>query len=185
MPKFKNKQNEVIVLNKGKKDERTIWLSRSVAIVAHVWFLVDGIYYVLLGKRGPHGDKPGLINIPCGYLDYNENLKQAMFREVWEETALDLSKYDSKKMLDYTKQPWHVYSEPDENRQNVAMHMAIIIADDKLPKVSIKNCEVGESLEAFWKPYSEALSIPEKDWAFNHDKKMSHFYRKMFHDFNY
>src|SRR5208283_2624702 len=109
MPKFNNKQNEVIILNKGDKDERTIWLSRSVAIVAHVWFLVDGVYHVLLGKRGPHGDKPGLINIPCGYLDYNEDLKQAMFREVWEETALDLSKFSKKIILDYTEQPWHVY----------------------------------------------------------------------------
>ncbi len=189
-PIFKNRQNETFIIKSEKTIDRNIWVSRSVAVVCHVWFRVDGVYYVLLGKRGPRGDKPGLINIPCGYLDWDENLQEAMFREVWEETGLDLSKYnlknpelrkilnDSYVTLNYTEQPWHVYSSPDENRQNVAMHTAIVInlgSIQTLPELTIDNCEEGESTEAFWLPYHKAIEIPSENWAFNHNKKLMEF----------
>jgi len=46
--KFANKENEKITLPDG----RTIWLSRSCAVVITVWCFVDDTPYLLIGKRG-------------------------------------------------------------------------------------------------------------------------------------
>lgn len=177
-PVFKNVHNKMYHTPDGVK-----WDSRACAVVAHVWFVKNGVPYVLVGKRGKFTDHAEKLNIPCGYLDRNENLQEAMFREVWEETGLDLEKYTAKAIYMQVDQPWLVYSNPDENLQNVAMHMGLVvdIGRDELPELSLDNMEVNESLGAYWKSFSELDAIPAEDWAFNHLVRLRAFRAKISH----
>jgi len=171
-PKFKNIHNKSYETLDGIK-----WDSRAVAVVAHVWFIKNGEPFVLLGKRSNIVDNPNKWNIPCGYLDWNENLQEAMFREVWEETGLDLSIYHGSIVYCKYLQPWLVYAEPDDNKQNVAIHLGVVVdlLDDKLPELSLNNMENNESSGAYWIHYYSALQIPENEWAFNHLYRMKLF----------
>lgn len=45
---------------------------------------------LLLVKRGPNATRSGLWCIPCGYLDYGEDVKAGAAREVVEETGLEV-----------------------------------------------------------------------------------------------
>jgi ADP-ribose pyrophosphatase YjhB (NUDIX family) len=44
--------------------------------------------HLLLVKRGPTATRSGLWCIPCGYLDYGEDVRAGAAREVVEETGL-------------------------------------------------------------------------------------------------
>lgn len=52
--------------------------------------LEDGEGRVLLVKRGSGATKPGLWCVPCGFVDYGEEIRAAAAREVEEETGLDV-----------------------------------------------------------------------------------------------
>lgn len=43
---------------------------------------------VLMVRRGPSATRSGLWCIPCGYVDYGEEVREAAAREVAEETGL-------------------------------------------------------------------------------------------------
>ena len=43
---------------------------------------------ILLVKRGPTATRSGLWCVPCGYVDYGEEVREAAVREVLEETGL-------------------------------------------------------------------------------------------------
>lgn len=43
---------------------------------------------ILLGRRSAHSTYPGLWCIPCGYVEYNEDVWEALKREFFEETGL-------------------------------------------------------------------------------------------------
>jgi 8-oxo-dGTP pyrophosphatase MutT (NUDIX family) len=172
-PIFKNRHNTV----HHTKDGKTIWNSRSCAVVAHVIFICNGRYYYLIGKRGPKMDSAGKFNIPCGYFDWDENMRDAMRREVWEETGVDLTRYIyprnemdiARVVFTALEQPWRVKTEPDENRQNISLHAGIVVLVDELPKTSLDNMEPGESEGAYWMDVEKGLlNIPQEDWAFNH-----------------
>lgn len=78
--KFKNRQNECITHPDTK---RPVFLSRSVAVVVRV-IREDK---VLLVKRGTAVSDTDKWCMPCGYLDYDETLKEAAMRELYEETG--------------------------------------------------------------------------------------------------
>lgn len=181
IPIFKNVHNKVYHTKEGV----TKWDSRACAVVCHVIFIKNNVPYVLMGKRGQVMDNPNKWNIPCGYLDWNENLQSAMFREVWEETGLNLALYLPKAIYDHTEQPWLVYSEPQENRQNVAMHMGVIvdINDDELPELCLDYMEKNESTGAFFKSVHEVNCISEEDWAFSHYHRFRSFKQEIKHIF--
>lgn len=82
--KFNNTENQCItVAETGQK----AWLSRSVAVVGLI--RINNKY--LMVKRGPKcPDEVGKWVLPCGYLDNDENLSEAMMRECKEETSFNL-----------------------------------------------------------------------------------------------
>lgn len=175
---FSNRQNERVELPDG----RVIWLSRSVAVVVTVWFKVNEEFYLLLGKRGPGcPDEVGKWNLPCGYLDWDEDLQQACLREVWEETGLNLDNYlnQSNVLIDqFTELPWAITSHKrGENamKQNVSHHYGVVIEVDQLPKLSSANCEPGEIADLQWLSEGEIESL---DYAFNHKEKIYDFLKK-------
>ena len=45
---------------------------------------------ILLGKRSPGGSYAGLWCIPCGYVEYDEDVRAAINREFFEETGLQI-----------------------------------------------------------------------------------------------
>jgi 8-oxo-dGTP diphosphatase len=53
--------------------------------------LEDSEGRVLLVKRGNGATKPGLWCVPCGFVDYGEEVRAAAAREVREETGLDVA----------------------------------------------------------------------------------------------
>lgn len=166
-----------------KVGDRIVWESRSVGVNGVVILYVPGekVPYVLVSKRGPKSaDYQGYMNLIAGYMDWDESGPEALYREAWEEVGIDLrglaypEKYDdclwSSIISNNLEQPWHVKTEPDENRQNISLRygLAVRMKANILPALSLENNEVeGEVEHAGWLPVNE---IDQYQWAFDHDK---------------
>jgi len=176
--KFNNRENEKVVLPDG----RTIFLSRSTAVVVCVICMVDGIPHVLMGERGEAVDHSGKWCMPCGYLDWDETLDEAVVREVFEETGLDLTSIAHEKVKYYDKRiPHDVISSPQENRQNVANIFGIVF-DGPLPKldpaaaIASKEVVQAEWVKLSTIPTLEDVESPIKNmFAFSHDRRIHAF----------
>ena len=59
-------------------------------IVGVAVILQDSSGAVLLGRREKSASYPGLWCIPCGYVEYDEDVRQAACREFFEETGLQV-----------------------------------------------------------------------------------------------
>lgn len=183
--KFNNRSNTL-----HKIGNKNIWESRSVAVngvIVLYLFLPASVSsnfrtYVLTSKRGPNAaDHQGKYNLVAGYLDWDEDGRQALVRETWEETGLDLEA-----ILDdpsYTimesnlDSPWHVKTDPSANRQNVSLRYGVKIFSRKqsLPALSVENNEVvGEVEEPKWMLIDD---IDKYEWAFGHDKVIKEYLR--------
>ena len=100
-----------------KVDDKIYWISRAMAVVGYVFKEVDGKLIVLTEQRGKGAaDYVGHFCVPCGYLDFNETLEDAVLRELKEETGF----IGDKKKIMLLK----INSSPRENRQNVSVHFA-------------------------------------------------------------
>ena len=76
-------------------DGQEIWKHRTCAVVTHIVAQKqnssdpdDVSLHYIVGKRGKGVDHSGLLNIPCGHIDWNENLEEAAKREIFEEAGL-------------------------------------------------------------------------------------------------
>lgn len=139
------------------------WVSRAMAVlVGIVGETKAGTPCILAQKRGPKTPDPeyrGCWCLPCGYLDYNETLKEAAVREVFEETGVKLNIDD----LSF----WRINDDPkSDKRQNVTIRytykLDCPIEDIKLTS---KFSEDGEVSDIQW---IELRSIRTVKWAFNH-----------------
>lgn len=76
------------------KTGREYWISRSVAVLGVVKAIdKNGVKYILAEQRGtgtPDPEYVGYWCLPCGYLDFDETCKQAIAREVLEETGVNI-----------------------------------------------------------------------------------------------
>jgi len=140
-------------------EDGPIWHSRSVAVVAVVIFEVDKKNYVLLTKRSDTmEDKPGEWCLPCGYLDWDENIEEATIREVLEETNLNLKENEHISINSF-----RIDSKP-KSKQNVSISSAFFSSLKKLPELKITPEIAIEVSELEW---CEINSI-NKELAFNH-----------------
>jgi 8-oxo-dGTP pyrophosphatase MutT (NUDIX family) len=170
LPFWKNVVNAI--LNKMRYQPRTIWLSRSVAVVASIVVIKDETPYLLINQRGKgSADFQGLWNLPCGYLDYDETTGEATMREVWEECGVNLKSLKDVR-FDFLEKPWDTNSSPNENRQNVTFHHGIIAHVDELPSTSLENNEPDEVAEVRWIPIDE---YKDYSYAFNHQNRITKF----------
>lgn len=148
----------------------TYWYSRSCAVVLFV-FCKDknGDYYVLANKRGKGTpDFQGCWNVPCGYLDFNEDSKEGAIREVREETGIHVP-YEKVKLVE-------VASSPTQNRQNVTLrHIAIIDGTIDDYSFSKKENEEGEVDDIAWIKVDQKM-IEKYKWAFDHDFLIQHMF---------
>ena len=135
------------------------WISRSPAVAALILTSDDHVLAVKRGKGA--ATHQGLWCFPCGYLEYDETLKQACVRELLEETNLSIEKNAFK------------FYEIDDDPKNFNQNVSIIFYV-KLNKSH--ECydvspgtggEPDEIEEAKWIPFEE---IGNYKWAFKHDE---------------
>lgn len=135
------------------------WFSRSVAVATGVFLNDNGRWYVLANQRGNGTpDYRGYWNLPCGYLDYNEEAEDAAAREIYEETGIKLDRSQIKYFGHSTS--------PDENRQNVCFFFTAFI--DGSPSdfpFSKDNMEENEVDGIQWIPLERCNEFM---WAFGH-----------------
>jgi len=180
-PVFNNVQNTKHITTEGKE----IWENRSCAVVNHIIAQKqnsddpnDVSLYYIIGKRGLGVDNSNLLNIPCGYMDWNENLEQAAKREIYEEAGFIIDNYKDKAIINFLDKPWDVNTEPIENRQNIVMHIGFLFLvgeNEELPTLSLDNMEPDECLSVEWMEINDIFNSNDTDWAFNHKAKAIEF----------
>lgn len=149
--KFKNTPNKKVKFTNGKH----IWYSRSCAVVALVEAVLGKDQYLLLCRRGPDvSSEPGKLTLPGGYVDFNESGLEAAYREIYEETGLDV--HDEKEW-GHDLEPWSVNSDPSAYGQTISLRYHFKRFCKELPELSTVNCEPNEITEAMWVPIREAL----------------------------
>lgn len=139
---------------------KTYWISRSVAVAGFI-FTKDsqGNWLVLANKRGPGcPDNVGKWVCPCGYLDYDETLKTAIIREVYEETGV---------LVPADKLQFAGIDDVPEGRQNLTVKFTAYLGSDSpaVKMLSKEHCEPDEVDEVMWIPVAK---VGEYDWAFGH-----------------
>ena len=173
--KFKNRANECVTTSDG----REIWVSRSVTVVVCIVLVCEGQPYILVNQRGTGvPDFAGYWNLPCGYLDYDENTTEAAMREVWEECGVNSLELLKVADCEFFSQPWDFSSEPIGTRQNVSIHHGLHAQVAQLPEVSNAHNEPNETADILWLPLSQVDTL---EFAFNHrvriDKYLKHLAR--------
>jgi len=180
-PTFHNRINRQVETTEGE----VLWVSRSVAVVGEICLYCqeDQSWYVLLGKRGSATpDFQGFWGLPCGYLDWDESLCQALIRETWEECGVYLpglstaeSFITSQSSLvsegHFNDQPWAISDRTDNSKQNISMHYLVAFSwrCAPFPTVSMDHCEPGEVDAVGWEALPRAM---EMQLAFNHQQRL-------------
>ena len=167
IPQFQNRKNKSYQV-----DEGVIWGSRSVAICAVVTATIKGddTTYVLIEKRGKGAPNfRGAYCLVCGYLDWGETAAEAMLRETWEETGINLQYEAELGRCSLPDQPVYVHSEPKGNMENVTLQFRVALNVDKLPSVTTQYAEPDEVDEVLWMPVSED-ELGKYRFAFDHDE---------------
>ncbi|MDR0814839.1 MAG: NUDIX hydrolase [Bacteroidales bacterium] len=150
----------------------TLWFSRAVAVTGLVYkHNADKTKtWVLANKRGQGTpDFQGYWNLPCGYLDFDENGQEAVAREVLEETGYK-TRADG----------WHfvrVSTDPKENRQNVSILYRYHWneQDDE----TVYRAEGGEQDEVEDVKWVDIDEADKYQWAFCHDRILRAFGEKI------
>lgn len=177
---FSNTENRCVKIN--GTDEK-VWLSRSCAVVGII--AMNG--YVLMVRRGPKcPDEVGKWVLPCGYVDWDENLTEAMYRETYEETGINLLNFrrflkdqqDSGKLVisvdsfgdadDYLRgegTPTFVRSNPKrDGKQNISMYMCLSVETSDeleftLPMENMNVVDPGEVAEVKWMDIAQIRTL--------------------------
>lgn len=151
-----------------KNTEREYWISRSVAVVIMLFaYDLSGKQYVLTVKRGkgtPDPEYVGTNCLPCGYLDFDETIKEAAARELFEETGIKVNP-DNLHLLSINDNP------ADDKRQNITFRYFIEIKGIPVEGLNqILTNEFSEKDEVEFAEFVPVADINNYKWAFNHDK---------------
>ena len=171
LSKIMSRENRMI---KGENGEE-LWISRSVVVICLVARITDdNKIEIIVEKRGPLVSATGRWCFPCGYLDYDEDLTDAVIREVQEETGYTLERKDVN-FID-------INSKPEGKKQNVGIrHIAFIDNDKK--QISDFELDTNEVTELKWIEIGESvgnifnIDVNKLDcvkWAFNHKSLIIH-----------
>ena len=150
---------------------RTFWISRSIAVVGFIYgYDKDNNRYILAVKRGTGTPDPEFVGcwcLPCGYLDYDETIEEALKREVFEETGLNIENPYFMNLLDVNSDP------KSDKRQNVTFRYGYIVQEPITEvKLTAKNSEKNEVADIKWIPTNE---IDNYKWAFNHNELIKYY----------
>lgn len=146
---------------------REFWISRSIAAVVCILAKdLRGNVYVLAVQRGegtPDPEYVGAYCMPCGYLDFDETIKEAAQREVKEETGITFPISDFK-LININDNP------NSDKRQNVTFRFLVksdVPIEDLGKLITTKNAEKDEVSDVTFIKLSE---INNFRWAFNHEE---------------
>lgn len=172
MPEFQNSLNPKYTTVCGK----TVFHSRSVAVCGLIQ-AADGS--ILLTKRSMTMDThPGKWCLPCGYLDRDESIHQALIREMYEETKLDIS--------GMYVELYHINDNPVKDElQNITFHFYIQSKEsaEELSKL-IDISDVDEVAEYAWLTKDDIANgnFNGKEAAFWHFARIQRFVTKTITD---
>jgi ADP-ribose pyrophosphatase YjhB (NUDIX family) len=191
-PKFNNKPNQHVRYHYtdgcGLNINQDFFIGRSTAVVGVVFaYTIDGMYVLTAKRSKKMRDEPGKHGIPCGYLDWNETRREAMIREVYEETSMYLPEYD--KYLLYNNEGKSIISKDNpaqDKRQNITeIYLSVFDfteAMDKFP-IDIENFHCKETEFVRWIKFETFYATCQNyQWAFHHDetiKSVVAFYSKI------
>jgi 8-oxo-dGTP pyrophosphatase MutT (NUDIX family) len=164
-PVFKNRPNPEYQI-----EGKTIWNSRSVAIVGIILAKFDKEIYALIERRSDTMlDQPGKWCLPCGYIDWDENGWQAITRELYEETSFYLPNYDKFLITRNHKQPFYVNTETTENRQNIVLYFGMVYNFKEGLPLSVLSHKDPEIADVKWVRLNE---INRYSLVFGHDRRI-------------
>ena len=150
----------------------TYWRSRSCTTVGYVFCCdKDGYIYILANQRGPGAPtNVGKWNVPCGYLDFNEDGQHGVARETFEETGVK---------IDAEKFKFDSVSFSKEDDQNVNMRYWVNLDGtiDDYPLSNEAN-EEGETSDIRW---IKICDIQDYEWAFGHQNTILEMANKHVH----
>lgn len=176
-----NKRYQAVELGVDDKPipgtETIIWNSRSMATTCIV--MGEDKDCFLIEKRGPGcPDNIGKYVFPCGYLSWDETLKQAAIREVYEETGLSL-KEDQLSFIG-------IEDKVTANRQNVTVRYVAKVPSKNL-RLLLKTGKINPNTHSRGGEEGECdgLYLVDIDWirehqdefAFGHEKLAEEAYR--------
>lgn len=166
------KENYQITAQDGKQ----YWISRSVAVAVIIVvedYLGMGEDYYLIHRRGVGcPDYQGYWSINCGYIGWDETIKQAAVREVYEETGLKIPE-DSLKYFGY--------SDPiDNDKQNVTIRFSCRVSwREMLLNLDMNTASRGGEKDEIDKFRIIPIKyVKDLEWAFDHDKLLLEFSKK-------
>jgi len=144
---------------------REYWISRSVTVLGIVIGTdIYGTKYILAEQRGTGTPDPEYVGkwcLPCGYLDFDETCKQAVAREVREETGVDIPS-ENFELIEINDIPG------SDKRQNITFRFKTelkgYISDFELTD---RFSETNEVMNIKWIDLRE---VNNYKWAFNHDQ---------------
>lgn len=144
-----------------KIDDKTYWISRSIAVAGFAFKKIGNDWFVLANKRGQGcPDFQGYWNCPCGYLEYDRTCVEQMMAECIEECGFKSNK-DKWLFVGFN-------DSPEENRQNVTMRYVYICDSDENFDLKLqKGGEKDEVDDIRWINLNELNSY---HFAFGHKK---------------
>lgn len=154
------------------KDAIVGWHSRSIATALFAFgYDCDGSLCVLASQRGEGAaDYKGLWNCPCGYLDYDETIKDCAIRETYEETGVNLKDID---ISLYT-----IEDSVASNHQNVTFIYYALLQNCSVNdfRLSPENNEPQETQAIKWIKVDD---IDAYNWAFGHNNYIKEIHKKI------
>lgn len=149
-----------------KETGREYWISRSVAVIAFVYaydkYKNKYILAIQRGKGTPDPEYIGKWCLPCGYLDYDESLNQAVSREVFEESGIKIAPNNFKFI--------NINSDPNsDKRQNVGVRFEYTIRSLNVDEIPLTS-KYSEKDEVCGITFISINNIENYEWSFNHQE---------------
>lgn len=149
----------------GRDQVRTLYDGRYCAVSGFFFAIVDGKYSVLAEKRGEGTpDFQGMWCCPCGFLEGDENAKEGIIRETYEETGIEVD-YEKIRFVEVETEPAIC------NNGNVTLRHTGFLKKQKPIERDLdtesRGGEKKEVAEVAWIPISH---VSRYEWAFGHDE---------------
>lgn len=139
-------------------DGKEYWISRSVAVGVYIFALIDGKTCILANKRGPGlPNNVGKWSVVSGFLDYNETLTHAVYRELFEETNMKLDELNHEPL-----ELMEIDDDPTREGQVILFRYSTVVHNPEDVILSNKNSEPDEVDEIRWVPIDE---LKDYNWT--------------------
>jgi ADP-ribose pyrophosphatase YjhB (NUDIX family) len=153
-----------------KIDGKEYWISRSCAVVCVIYRTdINKNIQIVVGKRGKGcPDEVGKWNLVCGYISYDETIKEASSRETKEETGLNIPP-NAWRLVNVNSNP------KSDIRQNITFRMLVEWKPEYGTEFTTEFSEPDEVDEVRWINLED---VDKLDWAFNHKQLVNKYLKE-------